>query len=75
MRRKGFVKNPNHSGSDTAATSGKYTANEPKRALSAQQEGNYSVIPTFNIITIFISLDAGQEQACCVVSSQIVGSF
>lgn len=67
---KGFVKDPNHSGSNDAATSGKYTANEPQRALSAQQEGNYNVIPTFNIITIFIALFAGQELAHCVVSSQ-----
>lgn len=65
---KGFVKDPNHSGSDDAATSGKYTVNEPQRALSAQQEGNYNVIPTFNIITIFIALLAGQEQAYCIVS-------
>lgn len=64
---KGFVKDPNHSGSSDVATSGKHTANEPQRALSAQQEGNYNVIPSFNIITIFI---AGQEQACCIVSSQ-----
>lgn len=69
MRGKGFVKDPNHSGSDDAAASGKYTANEPQRALSAQQEGNYNVIPTFNIITISIALFAGQEQACCIVSS------
>lgn len=67
---KGFVKDPNHSGSGDAATSGKYTANEPQRALSAQQEENYNVIPTFNIITIFIALSAGQEQAYCIVSSQ-----
>lgn len=74
MRRKGFVKDPNHSGSDDAATSGKYTANEPQRVLSAQQEGNYNVIPTFNIITIFIALSAGQEQAWllhCVQSEYV----
>lgn len=56
---KGFVKDPNHSGSDKATTLGKYTANEAQRALSAQQEENYNVIPTFNIITIFIALFAG----------------
>lgn len=67
---KGFVKDPNHSGSGDAATSGKYTANEPQRALSAQQEENYNVIPTFNIITIFIALSSGQEPAYCIVSSQ-----
>lgn len=67
---KGFVKDPNHSGSGDAATSGKYTANEPQRALSAQQEENYNVIPTFNIITIFIALSTGQELAYCIVSSQ-----
>lgn len=75
---KGFVKDPNHSGSGSAATSGKYTANEPQRALSAQQEENYNAIPTFNIITIFIALFAGQEQAYCIVSSQnmwILNSF
>lgn len=62
MRRKVFVEDPNHSGSGEAATSGKHRANEAQRALSAQQEGNYNVIPTFNIITIFIALQAGQEQ-------------
>lgn len=31
---------------------------------------NYNVIPTFNIITIFIALFTGQEQASCFVSSQ-----
>lgn len=67
---KGFVKDPNRSGSGDVATSDKHTANEPQRALSAQQGENYNVIPTFNIITIFIALLAGQEQACCIVSSQ-----
>lgn len=69
-KKKGFLKDPNGSGSSDAAAWRKYTSNEPQRTISAQQEENYSVIPTFNIISIFIALLAGQEQAYYIVSSQ-----
>lgn len=51
-----FCKRPKSLRSSDTTRSGKYTANEAQRDLLAQQEGNYNVIPTFNIITIFIAL-------------------